>query len=194
MPPKEPTRQQISSRLQYSQNTPRFLQKLQNRIAGIPDEDDEYDAEFEPDDGSGRPPIPRRPALPERPENDPGSADEDDGDEKPQVVVLREGKHLTEREAENVRRQERGLPPLPEPADSISKTASGSETKDDKAPPKPKAQAPSLSFSSAKNTFKSGAAKRRALAIGVRVMERMSCDPEETQEGKQDFALIGDDA
>ena len=34
----------------------------------------------------------------------PGSADEDFADEKPQVVVLREGKHLTEREAENVRR------------------------------------------------------------------------------------------
>ncbi|KAJ7675318.1 hypothetical protein B0H17DRAFT_1080958 [Mycena rosella] len=167
MAPKEPTRQQISSRLQYSQNTPRFLQKLQNRIAGIPDEEEEYDDEFEPDDGSGRPPIPRRPAIPERPQDDPGSADEDDGDEKPQVVVLREGKHLTEREAENVRRQERGLAPLPDPADSSSKTASGSETKDT-APPKPKAQAPSLSFSSAKNTFKSGAAKRRALAIGAK--------------------------
>ncbi|KAJ6483905.1 hypothetical protein DFH09DRAFT_1340169 [Mycena vulgaris] len=165
MAPKEPTRQQISSRLQYSQNTPRFLQKLQNRIAGIPDEDEEYDAEFEPDDGSGRPPIPRRPALPERPDNDPGSADEDDGDEKPQVVVLREGKHLTEREAENVRRQERGLPPLPESAASTSKVPSGSETKD-KGPPKVKETAPSLSFSSAKNTFKSGAAKRRAIAIG----------------------------
>ncbi|KAJ7103242.1 hypothetical protein B0H15DRAFT_942733 [Mycena belliarum] len=166
MAPKEPTRQQISSRLQYSQNTPRFLQKLQNRIAGIQDEDEEYDAEFEPDDGSGRPPIPRRPAIPERPDDDPGSADEDDGDEKPQVVVLREGKHLTEREAENVRRQERGLPPLPEPTEPSSKVAigSGSETKD-KAPPKRKADAPSLSFSSTKNSFKSGAAKRRELAL-----------------------------
>ncbi|KAJ7109917.1 hypothetical protein C8R44DRAFT_883940 [Mycena epipterygia] len=168
MAPKEPTRQQISSRLQYSQNTPRFLQKLQNRIAGIPDEEEEeeeYDAEFERDDGSGRPPIPRRPAIPERPDDDPGSADEDDGDEKPQVVVLREGKHLTEREAENVRRQERGLPPLPEPVDSDSKSPSGSDTKD-AAPPKAKPPAPSLSFSSTKNSFKSGAAKRRAVAIG----------------------------
>jgi hypothetical protein len=101
MPPKEPTRHQLSSRLSYNQNTPSFLLKLQNRIAGIPDEDE--DEEFE-DDGSGRPPIPLRPAIPERPTDDPGSADEDDGDEKPQVVVLREGKHLTEREAENVRR------------------------------------------------------------------------------------------
>ena len=34
-----------------------------------------------------------------------GQEDEDDGDEKPQVVVLKEGKHLTEREAENERRK-----------------------------------------------------------------------------------------
>lgn len=75
-------------------------------MAGIPDEDeDEQDDEFE-DMGDGRVPIPRRPAIPERPEGDPGSADEeDDMDEKPQVVVLREGKHLTEREAENVKRK-----------------------------------------------------------------------------------------
>lgn len=106
MAPKEPTRAQLSSRLAYSQNTPSFLLKLQNRIAGKPEEeeDDNYDDEFQYD-GSGRPPIPRRPAIPERPEDDPGSADEDNGDEKPQVVVLREGKHLTEQEAENIRRK-----------------------------------------------------------------------------------------
>lgn len=76
-------------------------------MAGIPDDDDEEeDPEFE-DDGSGRPPIPRRPrpAIPERPADDLGSADEDDGDEKPQVVVLKQGKHLTEREAENIKRK-----------------------------------------------------------------------------------------
>jgi Domain of unknown function (DUF4604) len=123
MPPRDPTNAQISSRLSYTQNTPSFLLKLQNRIAGIPPspEPDESSSEYYPgshggrgggdgegefyDDGSGRPPIPQRPAIPERPEDDPGSADEDDGDEKPQVVVLREGKHLTEREAENVRRK-----------------------------------------------------------------------------------------
>lgn len=103
MAPKEPTKHQISSRLSYSQNTPAFLQKLQNRIAGIPEDDE--GSESEQWDGTGRPPIPQRPAIPERPDDDPGSADEDDGDEKPQVVVLREGKHLTEREAENVRRK-----------------------------------------------------------------------------------------
>ena len=107
MAPREPTRAQLSSKLAYQANVPAFLQKLQNRMAGIPDDDEEdEDDEFE-DDGSGRPPIPRRPrpAIPERPASQPGSEDEDDGDEKPQVVVLREGKHLTQREAENIRRK-----------------------------------------------------------------------------------------
>jgi hypothetical protein len=77
---------------------------------GIPDEEEPEDGDDNDNDefeyvGSGRPPIPKRPAIPERPQNDPGSADEDDGDEKPQVVVLKAGKHLTEREAENVRRK-----------------------------------------------------------------------------------------
>lgn len=53
-----------------------------------------------------RPPIPQRPAIPERPENDGGGfEDEDDTEEKPMVVVLKEEKHLTEEEAENERRQ-----------------------------------------------------------------------------------------
>ncbi|KAJ6503239.1 hypothetical protein C8R47DRAFT_1105262 [Mycena vitilis] len=194
MAPKEPTRQQISSRLQYSQNTPRFLQKLQNRIAGIPDEDEEYDDEFEPDDGSGRPPIPRRPAIPERPDDDPGSADEDNGDEKPQVVVLREGKHLTEREAENVRRQERGLPPLPDPVESTSKLPPESELKD-KASSKAKAPAaPSLSFSSAKNGFKAGAAKRKAALIGSKGDKAESQPKKKHKKESKTLLSFGDDA
>ena len=109
MAPREPTRAQLSSKLSYQQHTPSFLLKLQNRMNGIPDEEEEEpeydnDGEFEYV-GSGRPPIHKRPAIPERPNDDPGSADEDDGDEKPQVVVLKAGKHLTEREAENVRRK-----------------------------------------------------------------------------------------
>jgi len=106
MAPKELNRHQLSSKLSYSQSTPAFLLKFKNRIAGVLDDEDDSDPEFE-DDGSGRPPIPRRPrpAIPERPLDDPGSADEDDADEKPQVVVLKEGKHLTEREAENIRRK-----------------------------------------------------------------------------------------
>jgi hypothetical protein len=112
MAPKEPTRHQISSRLSYTQTTPAFLLKLQNRIAGVPDADESGD-EFE-DDGSGRPPIPRRPAIPERPADEPGSADEEDGDERPVVVVLKEGKHLSAWAAENERRKgARARPRMP---------------------------------------------------------------------------------
>ena len=103
--PKEPTRAQLSSRLTYQAQVPAFLQRMQ-RGAGGGRRDDDYDDDDEFEyDGSGRPPIPRRPAIPERPDDEQGSADEDDGDEKPQVVVLKEGKHLTEREAENERRK-----------------------------------------------------------------------------------------
>jgi hypothetical protein len=104
MAPKEPTKHQLSARLAYSQNTPAFLRKLQSRISGIPDEDSDESPEFE-DDGSGRPPIPRRPPIPERPSSDPGSGDEDRDDEAPQVVVLKEGKHLSAREVENEKRK-----------------------------------------------------------------------------------------
>ena len=107
MAPREPTRAQLSSKLAYQAHTPNFLLKFKNRMNGILDDEDDPeddDGEFE-SIGSGRPPIPKRPAIPERSKDDPGSADEDDGDEKPQVVVLKAGKHLTEREAENVRRQ-----------------------------------------------------------------------------------------
>lgn len=100
---KEPNRHQLSSRLAYQAHTPAFLQRLQGRLneTGRDEEDnDEYEY-----DGSGRPPIPKRPAIPERPDDEPGSADEDDGDEKPQIVVLREGKHLSEKEVENERRK-----------------------------------------------------------------------------------------
>jgi hypothetical protein len=105
MAPKEPTRAQLSSKLSYQQHTPAFLLKLQNRMAGVADEDEDDD-EFE-HVGNGREPIPRRPrpAIPERPADDPGSADEDDRDEGPQIVVLKEGKHLTAREVENIKRK-----------------------------------------------------------------------------------------
>jgi hypothetical protein len=104
MAPKEPTKHQLSARLSYSQRTPAFLRKLQSRVSGFPGDDSDEDPEFE-DDGSGRPPIPRRPPIPERPASDPGSGDEDRGDEAPQVVVLKEGKHLSAREVENERRK-----------------------------------------------------------------------------------------
>ncbi|KZT73641.1 hypothetical protein DAEQUDRAFT_422163 [Daedalea quercina L-15889] len=138
---KEPTRHQLSSRLSYNAYTPAFLQRLQGRINGTgrDEEDDEYEY-----DGSGRPPIPKRPAIPERPDDDPGSGDEDDGDEKPQVVVLREGKHLSEKEVENEKRKARGLPPLPESEDYGSEYTQSNRSKKGGA----EKQTQSLSFGS----------------------------------------------
>jgi len=163
MPPKEPTRAQLSSRLSYNQHTPSFLLKLQSRIAGRPDEDEDYDNEFEYV-GSGRPPIPRRPAIPGRPEDDPGSADEDSGDEKPQVVVLKQGKHLTEQEAENVRRKEKGLPSLTGPGeDGMAKTRSDSALPNRDTAKGAKTTGPSLSFSSSKGGYKSSSKKRKVV-------------------------------
>lgn len=177
MAPKEPTRAQLSSRLSYSQHTPSFLRRLQNQVGGHrgghADDDeecanDDADREFEDyDHGSGRPPIPRRPEIPERPPEDPGSAGEDDEDEKPQVVVLKEGKHLNEREAENIRRKAKGLPPLPDPQkDAPPEAKTGSKPKESSSDPKSKPpKQPPLSFSTSKSksTLKqtSSAAKRK---------------------------------
>ena len=107
--PKELTRHQLSSRLAYSQGTPAFLQRLKNQVAGVSNDAEEHNEDdFDSwQASSGRPPIPRRPTPPSRPEGDPGSAEEDDvgDDEKPQVVVLKQGKHLTAEQAENERRK-----------------------------------------------------------------------------------------
>ena len=106
MAPKEPTRYQLSSRLAYSQDTPLFLQRLKNRVAGHTNDDEAADEDFDEwQASSGRPPIPRRPTPPERPEGEVGSADEDSEDEKPQIVVLKEGKHMSERDVENEKRK-----------------------------------------------------------------------------------------
>ncbi|KAF8339663.1 uncharacterized protein EI90DRAFT_3117458 [Cantharellus anzutake] len=114
----------ISQRLQYNPNIPSFLLALQGKVSGkAPDEEgDDYGDEPEMEQlDVNRPAIPRRPR--ERASEDRNRADEDDGaetgDEKPTVVVLKEGKHLTEREAENERRKAQGLPPLPEPESKI---------------------------------------------------------------------------
>ncbi|KAF8589901.1 hypothetical protein K439DRAFT_1628428 [Ramaria rubella] len=109
MPPREPTRHQLSSRLAYNSQKPSFLLKLQNQVAGrVPDEEDEpqfLDGGVDEFGRERRPPE-RRPPIPERPENDErASDDEDDADEKPVVVVLKEGKHLTELEAKNEKRK-----------------------------------------------------------------------------------------
>lgn len=115
---REPTKHQLSSRLSYQQRTPTFLRRLQKTYGGgrRGDDDDEEDeptygdGEFE-DDGSGRPPIPVRPSIPERPKDETGSEDEDGEDEKPQVIVLKEGKDLTEREVQNEKRKGASLCP-----------------------------------------------------------------------------------
>jgi len=137
---------------------------------GIPDEEEpeDDDGEFEYV-SSGRPAIPKRPAIPERPKGDPGSGDEDDGDEKPQVVVLKAGKHLTEREAENVRRKEKGLPPLPEPkvsdnaaaVDSKNVSQSSSSSKEPTSNSKSSSQG--LSFSSSSKSSVKSNNKRKAI-------------------------------
>ncbi|KIK95271.1 hypothetical protein PAXRUDRAFT_827183 [Paxillus rubicundulus Ve08.2h10] len=168
MAAKEPTRHQLSSRLQYQSHVPAFLQKFQNQVQGVANEDEDEPQYY--DDGSGRPPIPVRPAIPERPSDDPGSADEDDDDEKPQVVVLRVGKHLTEREAENERRKEKGLPPLPitgESGDeSLKQDSKKRSSKDVRTKFKQKVSSLSFSSSNAKSNTTSNKLKRRIVADG----------------------------
>lgn len=113
----ELSRHQLSSRLIYQAHVPAFLQKLQNRMAGVLDSPSgEDEPQYEDDEfeyvGDGRPPIPRRPPIPKGPISQPGSSDErrdddsdEEGDEKPQIIVLREGKHLSEREVKDIKRK-----------------------------------------------------------------------------------------
>ncbi|EIN03947.1 hypothetical protein PUNSTDRAFT_47753 [Punctularia strigosozonata HHB-11173 SS5] len=177
MAPKDLTKHQLSSRLGYEEITPAFLLKFKNKLAGVRDSEPEYDEydEYEPGD-SGRPPIPRRPPIPQRPSDDPGSADEadkdEDGagqldeedadDERPQVVVLREGKHLSAREAENERRREKGLPPLDDSEPGVSQTGkiTAEDTKTGSLQP-----SQSVSIGTKKSNTKMSAAKRKAMAI-----------------------------
>ncbi len=132
-----PSDRLISQRLQYNAKTPAFLLALQGKVSGRMSNEDE-DAE---DPGMEQLDV-NRPAIPRRPrgltgEDQTGDGGDDDlegGDEKPIVVVLKEGKHLTERQAESERRKgmcwypswprtlisytaslAQGLPPLPEP-------------------------------------------------------------------------------
>jgi hypothetical protein len=105
---------------------PTPLHKLQDRVSGVPHEDSPPEPpiirfpisrpspEDTPiprwgwaphEDSSGRPPIPCQPPIPERPADDPGSEGEDGDDEAPQVVALKEGKHLSAWEVENEKRK-----------------------------------------------------------------------------------------
>ncbi|CAL1716099.1 unnamed protein product [Somion occarium] len=155
---KEPTRAQLSSRLAYNAKTPAFLLKLQKQV-GVGGRDSDEDDEWE-DDGSGRPPIPKRPTIPERPADEPDSAGEDDVDEKPQVVVLKEGKHLSEREVENEKRKAKGLPPLSETGEVPGFGEPGASSLSSS-----KSQSTGLSFSSSFSGVKTGK-KRKAVGDG----------------------------
>ncbi|KAK7690978.1 hypothetical protein QCA50_006081 [Cerrena zonata] len=175
---KEPTRAQLSSKLAYHSKTPAFLQKFQKKVNGggqDSDEDDEWEY-----DGSGRPPIPKRPAIPERPSGDAGSADEDDLDEGPQIVVLKEGKHLSERDVENEKRRAKGLPPLTET--DFKEKDIASTSKSAKAPSEPvsKIQSTGLSFSSSSTAAK-GSKKRKAVGDGKDDDEK----PKSSKSGKK---------
>lgn len=176
MGPKELSRHQLSSKLSYQAHVPAFLQKLQNRMAGVSDlPSDENEPQFEDGEleyvGGGRPPIPRRPPIPKRPASQPGSNDErgdddsdEEGDEKPQIIVLREGKHLSEREVEIIKRKEKGLPPLPETTDTAQGThdvCASEKLKDATKPASSKSKG--LSFSSEKTTTKTSS-KRKAIS------------------------------
>ena len=194
MGPKELSRHQLSSKLSYQAHVPAFLQKLQNRMAGVSDlPSDENEPQFEDGEleyvGGGRPPIPRRPPIPKRPASQPGSNDErgdddsdEEGDEKPQIIVLREGKHLSEREVEIIKRKgdsclcslgsitelgqitEKGLPPLPETTDTAQGThdvCASEKVKDATKPASSKSKG--LSFSSEKTTTKTSS-KRKAIS------------------------------
>ena len=136
MPPKEPTKHQLSARLQFQSRTPAFLRAFQNRVSGVRRGDEDEDApqiegeygDGDDDGGGDENAVDEfgrsvgRPMLDEfgREVRRAGSAErdkeakreqikrremEEEEDEKPVVVVLREGKHLTEFEAENERRK-----------------------------------------------------------------------------------------
>lgn len=115
MPPRELSKHQLSSRLEFQSHTPAFLRVLQNKIAGFREEDDEdepqYENREEAVDEFGRSIRRDEPDLDEfgreirKDSKENGEDPEEDGDEKPLVVVLKEGKHLTELEAENERRK-----------------------------------------------------------------------------------------
>ncbi|KAF9516906.1 hypothetical protein BS47DRAFT_1390231 [Hydnum rufescens UP504] len=169
MAPKQ-TNHQLSSRLQYVAQTPSFLRKLQLQTGGRrhgSDEEEEPDPSFEDGDmerlDPNRPAIPRRPAIPVRPTDEPNGDDsaEDSGEERPTVVVLKEGKHLTSDEAINEKRKAKGLPPLPAKKEELAVDAP--------PPPRPSSShtSASLSFSSARaKTKSSGAGSTKRKAVG----------------------------
>ncbi|KAF8751728.1 hypothetical protein RHS01_08433 [Rhizoctonia solani] len=151
MPPrnKGPTPHQISSRLQYSQGVPSFLRQLQSQVGGQlssqrygrGDNDDEPEiANMPPDEEDGNVYNPdwdrtSRPAVDRqyRRNGTPSEDEEDSGDEKPQIVVLKEGKHLSAKEVEREKRRAQGLPDDESEPDEKSTEAPEAKAKPSKA-------------------------------------------------------------
>ncbi|ORX40803.1 hypothetical protein BD324DRAFT_647711 [Kockovaella imperatae] len=130
--PKELTRNQVSNGLTYVANTPSFLKNF-----GKPPPSPPPAERFDHSESSGRP---GREPLPERPrdgkwakgsddeKDDTNNPDSDDewgeiygggGEDGPQVVVLKEGRHLSADEVKRERRRAAGKPsksPSPEAA------------------------------------------------------------------------------
>jgi hypothetical protein len=218
---RDPTNAQISSRLRYDQGTaPAFLARMRAQVAGHAIRDEDEDEPSYDYDGNKRPPIPTRPSIPTRPgggsddeeekrrKDGTGELDEDDGDdEAPQVVVLREGKHLNAWEAENERRKggssccdlaksilnrlidlAKGLSPLPDPATitSISSEADSSQAKQKKA------------GTGAESAVSMGAAKKstKRKIVGDAELEPTTSKPEKKKSKKEKKSLLsfGDDA
>jgi len=190
MPPKEPTKHQLSNRLQFQSRTPNFLRAFQAQVSGFRDERDEDEPSYENGEeygvGTGLDEFGREKRaavdefgreirVEENSEREHGSKrrtndnDDDDDEEKPVVVVLKEGKHLTEREAENERRKARGLSPLPL---EVS-TSQDNETKDstdgkDIKSSSSKVNHPSMPKSAVQIGAKMGGASKRKAPVGAR--------------------------
>jgi len=94
--------------IRYEQRVPKFLRRYQNEVAGRPNTPSDDGGEEGGVDEFGREIRRRSPPREVVEENDGYGRLEEDGeereDEAPQVVVLKEGKHLTADEAENERR------------------------------------------------------------------------------------------
>jgi Domain of unknown function (DUF4604) len=209
MPPKEPTKHQLSARLQFQSQTPAFLRAFQNRISGRRVDEDEDAPQIEGDDGSGgrgddavdefgrsvsRPQLDefgrevRRAGSVER-EKEAKSEKmrrremDEEEDEKPVVVVLKEGKHLTEFEAENERRKgtylspvtyliptnpwipvAKGLDPLP-PPDAEPLTNTPNRVQADQAPSSSKSNPAPAKSKSGVQIGKAAGSKRKARVV-----------------------------
>ena len=111
--PRDPTRQQVSAGLQYVAQKPAFLQNFGHAPVSPPPgrRGESSRAGAAGQGGSGREPLPERPREGEwaKGSDDEGGDEEDEweqmyggGDDGPQVVVLKQGRHL---DADQLRRE-----------------------------------------------------------------------------------------